>query len=68
MPDPRRDTKSLISLAAYLERPRTLQEICDRYDLSERTAYRWLDYLREDGIEVASIKSKGELKFRVLFS
>jgi len=69
MPDPRRDTKKLLSLSTYLERPRTLEEICHRYGLSERTTYRWLDYLRQDGKEVVTMKRlDGQRAFRILFS
>jgi DNA-binding transcriptional ArsR family regulator len=57
MPDPRRDLKSLERLRAYLEtKPRTIEQIETKFDLSRRGAYRWLDYLREDGIAVITQK------------
>lgn len=70
MPDPRRNTRALISLATYLERPRTLKEICKRYKLKWRTAYRWLRYIEEDGktVVVTHRRSDGQHAFRVLFT
>jgi transposase len=58
MPSPIRDAPGLRRLRAFLRKPRTLWEIEKQFGLSPRTAYRWLDYLREDGERVIGWKNK----------
>ena len=65
MPDPRRDEKGLERLVRFLTRPRTVEQICDRFDLSERSAYRWLDYLKEDEHEIISRKRADGVAFSI---
>ena len=53
MPDPRRDIKALARLQAFLEKPRSLAEICALMRCSKRTAYRRLEYLEyEEAITI----------------
>jgi DNA-binding IclR family transcriptional regulator len=58
MPDPRRDIKALARLQAFLEKPRSLAEICALMRCSRRTAYRRIRYLEfEEACEV--VKRRG---------
>jgi predicted DNA-binding transcriptional regulator YafY len=52
MPDPRRDEAGLSALAKFLGKPRTIEEIRERFELSERCAYRWMDYLKAKGADI----------------
>lgn len=65
MPDPRRDTAGLSKLAKYLAKPRTIAEIRERFDLSERSAYRWMDYLKQDGTRVVIERVSGKITYTV---
>lgn len=64
MPDPRRNKKGLRLLAQYLHRPRTMEQIKKAFSLGERTAYRWLDYLRESRRVIAT-REKGVTAYLV---
>lgn len=47
--------------------PRSIEEIMKLMDVSERSAYRWLKYLEQEGQDVVSRKdSKGTAHFSVL--
>ena len=65
MPDPRRDEKSLRALVRYLAKAKSLDQIQQKFRLSERTAYRWLDYLRQDGHKIATLKGARAQLFEV---
>jgi predicted DNA-binding transcriptional regulator YafY len=59
MPIPTRDEDGLADLAWYLkDKKHTVEDITDKFNLSVRTAYRWLEYLREDYL-IASVKENG---------
>lgn len=68
MPTPRRDEGALEVLVRHLKRsPRSIEEIMKLMDVSERSAYRWLKYLEQEGQDVVSRKdSKGTVHFSVL--
>lgn len=54
MPTPKPDTKLLKKLKKWLEQktPRTVEEMEDKFDISRRTVYRYLELLREDGVVI----------------
>lgn len=53
MPIPKRDIENLRVLAKCLSRnPHRVDEIQTIFGLSERTAYRWLKYLGELGLDI----------------
>lgn len=62
-PDPRRDERGLLRLTKYLKRPRTIEEIRDHFELSERSVYRWFEYLRGEGEIILSRRIEGEVRF-----
>lgn len=66
MPDPRRDDKSLIQLMDFLKQPRSIEDIRERFKLSERSAYRWMDYLRDANQDIVSKKEEGVVVFRII--
>lgn len=66
MPNPQRDMARLHLLRRYLKNRRTLLQIRKRFALSQRTAYRWLSYLREEGVTIITIRTEGRLYFREL--
>lgn len=61
-----RDYKTLNKMARYLRRPRTVEELQERFDLQRRTTYRWLEYLQEEGHDVVQRKMEGTTRFAVL--
>ena len=62
MPSPERDEKGLENLRRYMTKPRTLKEMAARTKQSERTVFRWIHYLEQDGAQVVSRRSgKGSL-------
>lgn len=50
MPTPERP--DLSHFLRYLRKERTISELAERFGISERTAYRWMGYLREDGFRI----------------
>jgi hypothetical protein len=66
MPDPRRNEKSLAKLASFLKTPKTLKQIKAQFFLTERTAYRWMDYLREDGHTIIAQRMDRVTRFTLL--
>jgi predicted DNA-binding transcriptional regulator YafY len=55
MPDPRRNLNALLELVEFLRenpRGRTIVEICERFGLKQRAAYRWIKYLEDMNEEV----------------
>jgi DNA-binding transcriptional ArsR family regulator len=68
MAAPKRDEKALKTLARHLKRePHTIEEIMGAMDVAERTAYRWLKYLEDEGYDVVSRRNeKNEVLYSVL--
>ena len=67
MPDPRRDERALLKFANLIRvRPRTLAELEAATGQSERTVYRWLGYLREEGLDVITRRHGRRIKVSVL--
>ncbi len=64
MPDPRRNDRAIERLGRYLERPRTVGQVTERFSISERTAYRWMQYLKDDGIDIMSRRDDGVIRFQ----
>lgn len=67
MPANTRDKKNLSKLCYDLKRrSMTVEEISNKYSISIRTVYRWLDYLTDEEIELISTRiGKDEAKWRV---
>ena len=53
-------------MARWLKKPRSLDEITERFDIGRRSVYRWLRYLEEDGYEYASKTKDGNVYFFVV--
>ena len=68
MPIPHKDLSALDMLARHLRRgPRTIPRIMQLMRISERSAYRWIQYLEERGDDVVRRKgSDGLVHFSVL--
>ena len=64
MPDPRRNDRAIDRLSRYLEKPRTVEQVTARFDISERTAYRWMQYLKDDGLDIMSRRDDGVIRFQ----
>lgn len=47
-----------MTLEEFLRKPRTLEEIADALDCTERSAYRWINRLEAEGFEVWRRKGK----------
>jgi len=67
MPDPRRDEKALRKFANLIRaEPRTIAELKQATGQSERTVYRWLGYLREEGLDIVTRRHVHLVKVSVL--
>ena len=51
-------------MSRYLEKPRTVEQVTARFDISERTAYRWMQYLKDDGLDIMSRRDDGVIRFQ----
>jgi predicted ArsR family transcriptional regulator len=68
MPSPIRDEKSLDRLQEKLaKKAMTIPQIAAQFQVSERTAYRWLDYLMDRGLLVVKLEERknGRVQFEV---
>lgn len=43
----------------------TIAQIMDRFDVSRRTAFRWLEYAEAEGHDVVKRGSGGETKYHI---
>lgn len=62
MPIPHKDLNALTMMARHLRRrPHTVAELRKVMRVSERSVYRWLKYLEQDGEDVVSRRDKKNL-------
>lgn len=62
MPVPKRDKRRLRQLYKMLRsRPTDITEICEKFCIGERTAYRWIGYVEEAYIGTVVKTPKGFL-------
>lgn len=68
MPVPSRDSKKLNTLGRHLKRaPKTIPQIMKLMSISERSAYRWIRYLEEEGHDVVHRRDEeGVVRYSVL--
>lgn len=60
-----RQTKALKKLKLLLRHPKTMADLIEKLDVSERTVYRYLDMLSEGGVHVDRTGTGYPVKFRI---
>ena len=63
MPTPKRDEKCLDALQIFLRRPQRIEDIQTKFGISQRTAYRWIDYLLEKGCDIVARRINKKVRY-----
>ncbi len=58
-------TKALKKLKRLLQRPRTMAHLAEKLGVSDRTVYRYLDLLSDNGYQVARTGRGYPVKFTI---
>lgn len=70
MPKPTKDLDTIAIMERHLKRsPRTVKELAKLLGVTERTVYRWLRYLEDEGRDVVSRrnpKKPGRLHYSII--
>ena len=63
-----REKEWLKMLQAVQKKPRTIEQLMARFDLSRRTAFRWIEYAETEGYDVIKRGSGEETTYQILDS